>query len=204
MVERFITANVGASGSGLGRSVSGARGRGYFWNSERVGFRCWSEEDFPLAQELWGDLQVTRYFGGPFSDEEVRVRLEREIERMKAHNFQYWPIFMLSDNEHVGCCGLRPYGTDSAIPELGFHLRPKYWGQGLAVEAARAVIHFAFETIGVKGLAAGHHPENTNSKKVMAKLGFQYTHDEFFARLGMKIPYYSLMRGGENQPVAGE
>jgi ribosomal-protein-alanine N-acetyltransferase len=166
----------------------------YFVKSERLGFRCWSPADFPLARALWGDIEVTRYFGGPFSDEEVRVRLERELERMKERNFQYWPIFLLSDNEHVGCCGLRPYGADPAIPELGFHLRPKFWGQGLAVEAARAVIQYAFETIGAKGLAAGHHPENANSKKVMAKLDFQYTHAEFFPTLGMNIPYYLMMR----------
>ena len=166
----------------------------YFLKSERLGFRCWAEEDFALARALWGDTEVTRYFGGPFSDEEVRVRLGREVERRKAHGFQYWPIFLLGDGEHVGCCGLRPYGSDPAIPELGFHLRPKYWGQGLAMEAAQAVIHYAFEAIGTKGLVAGHHPDNANSKKVMAKLGFQYTHDEFFAGLGMDIPYYLLLR----------
>ena len=148
----------------------------------------------PLARALWGDIEVTRYFGGPFDDDEVRVRLEREFERMRVHKFQYWPIFFLSDGEHVGCCGLRPYGTDAAVPELGFHLRPKFWGQRLAVEAARAVIRYAFETVGAKGLAAGHHPENVNSKRVMAKLGFRYTHDEFFAGLGMSIPYYLVMR----------
>lgn len=173
--------------------MSGALLDPYFMKSERLGFRCWSEEDFPLARTLWGDLEVTRYFGGPFSDDEVRVRLGRELERKQAHGFQYWPIFLLRDGEHVGCCGLRPYGTDAAIPELGFHLRPKFWGQGLAVEAARTVIRYAFDVIGAKGLAAGHHPENANSKKVMAKLGFQYTHDEFFAGLGMDIPYYLLM-----------
>lgn len=175
----------------------------YFLKSERLGFRCWSPDDLPLARGLWGDIEVTRYFGGPFSDEEVRVRLDREIGRMKAHNFQYWPIFLLRDNEHVGCCGLRPYRPEVAIPELGFHLRPKYWGQGFAQEAARAVIHFAFETIGAKGLAAGHHPGNANSKKVMAKLGFQYTHDEFFPALGIDIPYYLLPRSDEEYEERG-
>jgi [ribosomal protein S5]-alanine N-acetyltransferase len=167
----------------------------YFLKSERLGFRWWTEEDLPVARALWGDIEVTRYFGGPFADEEVRVRLGREIERGKVYGFQYWPIFLLSDGTHVGCCGLRPYGTDAGIPELGFHLRPKFWGQGLAVDAARAVIRYAFEVVGAKALVAGHHRENANSKKVMAKLGFQYTHDEFFPALEMSIPYYLLLRG---------
>ncbi len=175
------------------------KGALYFLQSERLGFRCWAEEDFGLARELWGDAEVTRYFGGPFSDEECLVRLQREMERLKSHGFQYWPIFSLSDGEHVGCCGLRPFGADTAVPELGFHLRPKFWGQGLAIEAARTVIGYAFETIGAKGLVAGHHPENANSKKVMEKLGFQYTHEEFFAGLGMNIPYYSMLRDKERK-----
>jgi ribosomal-protein-alanine N-acetyltransferase len=164
----------------------------YFLKSARLGFRCWTREDLSLARDLWGDIAVTRFFGGPFSDEEICQRLEREIARMNTHQFQYWPIHLLSGNDHVGCCGLRPYGFEEEIPELGFHLRPKYWGRGLALEAAGAVIDFAFETIGVKGLSAGHHPGNVNSRKVLEKLGFQYTHDEYFPSLEMNIPYYLL------------
>jgi RimJ/RimL family protein N-acetyltransferase len=166
----------------------------YFLKSARLGFRCWSNADLPVARELWGDIEVTRFFGGPFSEEEIGKRLEREISRMNTYQFQYWPIHLLSDNEHVGCCGLRPYRPEDGIPELGFHLRPKYWGQGLAPEAAQAAIDFAFGTIGAKGLSAGHHPQNLASKKVLEKLGFRYSHDEFFAVLGMDIPYYLLGR----------
>lgn len=81
----------------------------YFLKSMRLGFRCWSKDDLPLARELWGDIEVTRFFGGPFSDEEIDRRLEREITRMNTHEFQYWPIHLLSDDAHVACCGLRPY-----------------------------------------------------------------------------------------------
>ncbi len=164
----------------------------YFLRSERLGFRCWSREDLPFARELWGDLQVTRFFGGPFSDEEIAERFEREFTRMETYGFQYWPIHLLSDGEYVGCCGLRPYRMEEQIHELGFHLRPKYWGRGLAVEAARAAIAFSFNTIGARSLAAGHHPENVVSKKVLEQLGFRYTHDELFPALGMQIPYYLL------------
>jgi ribosomal-protein-alanine N-acetyltransferase len=174
--------------------MSGAARETYFLKSARLGFRCWSKEDLPLARGLWGDIEVTRYFGGPFSQVEIGERLEREISRMEKYGFQYWPIHLLGDDEHVGCCGLRPYRLEEGIPELGFHLRPKYWGRGLAPEAARAMIDYAFGTIGAKGLSVGHHPENLASKKVIEKMGFRYSHNEFFATLGMEIPYYRLAR----------
>ena len=100
----------------------------------------------------------------------------------------------LDDGEFVGCCGLRPYKLDQGIPELGFHLRPKFWGRGLAPEAATAVIAYAFNIVGAKALSAGHHSDNANSKKVLEKLGFRYSHDEFFRALGIDIPYYLLRR----------
>jgi RimJ/RimL family protein N-acetyltransferase len=164
----------------------------YFLRTERLGFRCWIPEDLPAACALWGDLEVTRYFGGPFSNEEVVQKLQREISRMKGYRFQYGPIFLLSNDEHVGCCGLRPYRMHDQVHELGFHLRLKYWGRGLAVEAAQAVIALSFETIAAKSLVAGHHPENVNSKKVLEKLGFRYSHDELFPALDIDIPYYLL------------
>ncbi len=160
--------------------ISKPAGERYFLKSKRLGFRCWTREDLPLARELWGDIEVTRYFGGPFSGEEIARRLETEILRMESFQFQYWPIHLLA--------------LEDGIPELGFHLRPKYWGRGLAPEAARAVIDLAFGTIGAKGLSAGHHPQNLASKKVIEKLGFRYTHDEYFETLGMDIPYYLLAK----------
>jgi [ribosomal protein S5]-alanine N-acetyltransferase len=166
----------------------------YFLKSHRLGFRWWSSEDLPLATALWGDLEVTKFFGGPFSSEKIQRRLQTELDRAAAHNFQYWPIHLLADNEFVGCCGLRPYKLEEGIPELGFHLRPKFWRRGLAPEAAKAVIDYAFRILNCKGLFAGHHPENVNSKKVLEKLGFHYTHDESFPALAIEIPYYLLPR----------
>jgi RimJ/RimL family protein N-acetyltransferase len=179
-----------------GASEKSAPSRPYFLKSVRIGFRCWSLADLPLARELWSDIEVTRFIGGPFSNKEIGQKLRREIARMSAHQFQYWPICVLSNDEHLGCCGLRPYRPEDQIHELGFHLRPRFWGQGLAPEAARTVIGYAFETIGAKALSAGHHPENTTSKKLLEKLGFRYTHDEFYTPLQMHLPYYLLTRCG--------
>ena len=165
---------------------------GYFLRTVRLGFRCWTVDDLPLALALWGDPAVTRLIGGPFSSAQVRERLDTEIATMAAHHVQYWPVFLLSGAAHVGCCGLRPYKTHEGIYELGFHLRPAYWGRGLAVEAGRAVVGFAFAALRAQGLFAGHHPANAASRVVLERLGFRLTHEEFYAPTGLNHPSYLL------------
>jgi ribosomal-protein-alanine N-acetyltransferase len=167
--------------------------RTYFLHTERLGFSHWSEDDLALAMTLWGDPRVSVWIGGPFTAEEVRARLAREIEILLTCKVQYWPVFLLNDGELAGCVGLRPYGDDRQILELGFHFRPQYWGQGLAEEAARAVIAFAFETLALKGLFAGHHPENAASERLLRKLGFRFTHQEIYPPTGLLNPAYLLM-----------
>ncbi|HVZ17070.1 MAG TPA: GNAT family N-acetyltransferase, partial [Terriglobales bacterium] len=94
--------------------------------------------------------------------------------------------------EHVGCCGLRPYKP--RIPELGFHLRQAFWGQGIAKEAATAVIEYAFAKLDVDAIFAGHYPENANSRKVLLSLGFQYIGEERYPPTGTMHPSYILRR----------
>ena len=149
-----------------------ALSRKYFLVTDRLGFSTWKEEDEALALTLWGTTEVSALIGGPFTTAEVHARLRREIDTMNAHKVQYWPVFSLQNHELVGCAGLRPYGGDEDVFELGVHLRPSYWGQGIALEAARAVIGYAFEHMAAKSLFAGHHPANLGSAKLLRKLDF--------------------------------
>ena len=164
----------------------------YFLRSERLGFRLWCERDVDLAWALWGDPEVTRLIGGPFSKEQVEERLKQEIATVASHGIQYWPIFLLGTGEHVGCCGLRPYQPEEKIYEIGFHVRKAYWRRGYAVEGARAVIAYAFNTLGAAALFAGHNPENEASRRLLQKLDFAYTHDEYYPPTGLNHPSYLL------------
>jgi [ribosomal protein S5]-alanine N-acetyltransferase len=166
----------------------------YFLTSERLGFRCWSEDDLPLALALWGDSQVSRLITGPFTPEMIRARLTAEIEFTNQHGIQYWPIFLLKDGRFVGCTGLRPYHPEQKIYELGYHLRPEFWGQGLATEAAHAATRYAFEKLHASALFAGHHPDNAASRHILTKLGFVYTHDEPYGPTGEMHASYLLRK----------
>jgi ribosomal-protein-alanine N-acetyltransferase len=164
----------------------------YFLKTERLGFRAWTREDLPLALALWGDTDVTRLFGGPFSEEQTRIRLEREIENGREYGVQYWPVVLLNEKQFAGCCGLRAYKPDRRIYELGFHFLTEHWGKGYDVESARAVIAYAFDSIGARGLFAGHHPDNSASQRVLEKLGFQSTHEELYPPTGRMHRCYFL------------
>jgi len=166
----------------------------YFLTTYRLGFRCWTEDDFQLALELWSDPEVMRLVGGPLGPEGVRMRLANEITQMEALGIQYWPIFLLKTGEHVGSVGLRPRVQDDRVFELGFHLRRAFWGKGYATEAAREVVEYAFETLAADALFAGHHPMNDRSRKVLEQLRFKSTSREHYPPIGMMEPTYLLRR----------
>ncbi len=76
------------------------------------------------------------------------------------------------DGALVGMCGLEPR-PDGA--ELGYWLGVPFWGQGLATEAARAVIDYGFATFGHEVLSSGARVSNPASRRVLEKCGFQWT-----------------------------
>lgn len=164
----------------------------YFLRSARLGFREWTESDLELANALWGDPEVTRLIGGPFTGEQVRQRLWREIEAQRALGIQYWPIFQLATDENVGCCGLRPYELDRRIYELGFHILRSQWRKGYAREAAAAAMAYAFDSLKMAGLFAGHHPANQVSRRLLLQLGFRFARTEYYAPTGLDHPSYIL------------
>ena len=170
--------------------------RDYFLRTVRLGFSLWSNKDLFEALELWGNPKVTKFISADakMSEEQVHQRLKREIETYDSHNIQYWPIYLVETNQNVGCCGLRPYDSEKNILELGIHLKEGFWGKGFALEACSAVIEYAFNTLGVDAIFAGHNPKNTVSAQLLKKLGFIYTHDEFYPPTGLQHPSYLMTK----------
>ena len=70
----------------------------------------------------------------------------------------------------IGTIEIHTYNQFKA--EIGFVLNPDYWGQGIIVEAAKAVIVYGFEILHLKRLQYGYFLFNIRSKRVCEKLGF--------------------------------
>lgn len=67
---------------------------------------------------------------------------------------------------------------------VGYWIGRPFWGQGLATEAARAVIE---EAGAAAPVTAWHYFDNLASSRVLAKVGFVYT--------GVDAPRFCLARG---------
>lgn len=170
--------------------------RNTFLETERLEFSTWNEEDRAFAFALWGDHEVTKWISssGFLSEDEVEARLTQEIQRQDEAGVQYWPLFHKDSEVFVGCCGLSPYSSEEEIYELGFHLTRDHWGKGYAMEAARAVIDYAFGELKVNALFAGHHPDNKVPGHMLSKLGFEYIRDERYEPTGVMHPSYMLRK----------
>lgn len=146
--------------------------------TERLILRAWEEED--LADLfLYASVQgVGEMAGWPHhrTMEDSRAILQDFKEKKEV-----FALYHREDGKVIGSLGLHKSWTDDRplysglkIREMGYVLAKDYWGQGLMPEAARAVVTYCFEEVGLDALTSGHFVENNQSKRVIEKLGFKY------------------------------
>jgi ribosomal-protein-alanine N-acetyltransferase len=74
----------------------------------------------------------------------------------------------------IGTCGFTSLSLENQCGEIGFVLNSKYWGMGIAKEAANLVIKYGFEVLELNRIEARYMSENTQSRRVMEKCGMSY------------------------------
>jgi ribosomal-protein-alanine N-acetyltransferase len=139
-------------------------------------------DDWKRLLPVMTDPRVLRHIGDakPWPEQRVRRFVEAGIEKARTRGWVLWPVIHRDDAELIGFCGF----GDGFAPdvEIGWRLRPEYWGRGLATEAARAVMDYGFHTWGFPRLISVAQPANLASIRVMEKLGMTYersfVHDE--------------------------
>jgi len=91
-----------------------------------------------------------------------------------AHGFGLWALEIPGALPFAGFVGLAvPTYEAHFTPcvEIGWRLAAQSWGHGFATEAARAVLGFGFERLGLAEIVSFTVPENVRSRRVMEKIG---------------------------------
>ena len=91
--------------------------------------------------------------------------------------------------ELVGFCGIK-FLPELGLNELGYRLKKKYWGRGLATEAASATLEYARNTLGLDYVIALIVDGNIGSVRVVEKLGMSQNGTEQY--LGLDVMKYEL------------
>ena len=148
--------------------------------TERLILEPIDERHYDGLQAMNRQPEVMRFLGGaPETPEQTRHMIELVKGRWAQYGFSWWAFIERESGRLVGAGCIQYLGRDPANPhEIGWRLVPDKWGQGLALEAARAMAGWAFEALGTPLLVAICRPENANSAKVMHKLGMRYRGEE--------------------------
>jgi [ribosomal protein S5]-alanine N-acetyltransferase len=108
--------------------------------------------------------------------------------------------FAVINEEHrcVGICSLIEVTREARRTELGYWIGRPYWGQGLATEACRLVLAYAFDDLDLRLVTAGCLERNAASRRVLEKLGFclQQVRPTFFHKTQQQEPacFFELSR----------
>ena len=82
---------------------------------------------------------------------------------------------MLKERQQlIGVCSLGNIHPLHQRAELGYSLSRTHWGQGLATEAAQAVISFGFHVLFLNRIEGKCHHQHHASAKVLTKLGMEF------------------------------
>ena len=138
----------------------------------RVRVREHTPADLDAFHAWRGDPVAMRYL--PWrsrSRAESRAALADAIaqQRLSERARYFFAVDLAGTGDRIGDVGfdLRPDGEAG----FGWFLRPEWWGRGLATEAARLTIDFAFARVGVAAVVASCDARNRASERVMQKCG---------------------------------
>jgi RimJ/RimL family protein N-acetyltransferase len=138
----------------------------------RLQLRPYTESDIAELLPLIGTREVaatTLRIAHPYTEQDARDFLALAQESGKI----WLAITLRSDGRQIGGVGLR-VDDQHRHAELGYWLGVPYWGQGYATEAAREMLRYGFEELGLHRVFASHFKHNPASGRILVKVGMRY------------------------------
>jgi len=141
--------------------------------SQRLVLRKITQKDVFDVFEYASDPLVTKYLLWREHSEidYTREYLNNLKRKYKRAEFYDWGIEY--KGKMIGTVGFTSLDVMNNVGEIGFVLSSKYWGQGIAPEAAREVLKFGFEVLRLNRIEAKRINENLSSKRVLEKLSMK-------------------------------
>jgi RimJ/RimL family protein N-acetyltransferase len=135
------------------------------------------EESDAVATNVWeSDPAVVRYQScdvATLDDSLAYIRRVRQESSDQPRILFDLGIERRDDGALIGRVGLRLRRAEHGEAELWFVVCRDVWGRGYAGEASRALVDFAFATLGCHRVYGDCDPRNTASARLMESLGMK-------------------------------
>ena len=131
-------------------------------------------DDLDHLFALYHSPDVRKYYSeGIPTCAETRLELEWIINKCYVkYGFGMWATIYKETGKFIGRCGLCPMDIEGREEiEVAYMLAKEYWGQGLATEAAQAILKYGFEQLDLSRLICVINPDNRASSRVAEKIG---------------------------------
>ena len=145
--------------------------------TERLILRPWEDRDRAPLAAIMADEMVRRYYPSRLTTEQTNAQIDHAIEQARLNGFHMQAAELKQDGSLVGWIGIGhiPALTREAIPgqplvEIGWLIDRRFWGLGLAPEAARAWLDYGW-SIGLDEIVAFTSTSNLPSQRVMQRIG---------------------------------
>lgn len=145
-------------------------------STPRLLLREFVHSDWEAVQVYSSDPEVAKFVEwGPNTPAETKAFVRRAIDLSKDRpRFSYELAVVLGSTDKViGGCGLTVVNKPMTAA-LGYVFAKEFWGQGIAAEAASALMQFGFQDLKLHRIYATCDSRNTGSARVMQKCGMRF------------------------------
>jgi len=145
------------------------------FETERLRFRKIYVSDAKEIFLIRSNDNVMRFMDVPrhhsISDSEKLI--ETAEESYKNETGMNWAIIEKHSQSFIGYIGFIRIFSEHCRAEIGYVLKPEYWGKGYMYETINRMARFGFENMKLHSIEANVNPLNERSKKVLERVGFK-------------------------------
>ncbi len=141
--------------------------------TSRLILRPFHKEDASIVQQLAGEREIadtTLNIPHPYEDGMAEQWIDTLGPGFAAKELATFAIILRDSDELIGAVGLK-LDLNFNKADLGYWIGKPHWNSGYATEAARTVLTFGFDDLGLNRIHAFHFARNPSSGRVMEKLG---------------------------------
>jgi [ribosomal protein S5]-alanine N-acetyltransferase len=166
-----------------------------FIETEKFILREILETDVEGMYALDSDPEVHKYLGNnPIESMDAALATIQHVRKQyKENGIGRWAIIDKASNEFVGWAGLKyeqNLRTNFNYYDIGYRLLRKYWGKGIASEAAKVSLEYGFNQLNINEIFAAAQVDNAASNKILTNIGLKFI--ETFDYNGALTNWYGL------------